>query len=262
MNILLVGDVHADWESFIFYLKYMEKNNPIDCVIQVGDFGVFPGYLKRLQQSLFKHKINIPIYFIDGNHEDHDYIRNLSKKSNDNFDLHYVQRGTILEFDNRKIGFIGGAYHVDRPQEKFVSKYDSSNTYTNYIEEEEIYNFLNIINENKLDMMITHTCPGGIGVGIMGSTMFSKSIKMYIENKGFTSYGIYDSGDYPLTLLWKNLKNKPSNWVFGHYHKYHYSKVEKTQFHCIGCAHIEQQFNRYFIYDTELNEVKNWRFNI
>ncbi len=201
---------------------------------------------------LYKLNFKKPIHFVDGNHEDHNYLyESIDKLSKMN--VHYHRRGSITELDDgTKIGWLGGAFNVDRPQ------YAYEDGTTNFPSPAEIDAMTDLIKSNSIDLMVSHSCPMCIGIGIKGHPIFQQSAKIYIEGVGYNSAPITDVGDEPLQTLWNNLEGyRPKNWVFGHLHKDVHSKVGATDFWCVGhCGSAGiNRIPRIYIYDTELKEI-------
>ncbi len=73
MRYLLIGDTHAMWAAMLGYIdRVIARGLHFDGVIQVGDFGAYSGDLKPFLIQWKKR--NMPLYFVDGNHEDHNYM--------------------------------------------------------------------------------------------------------------------------------------------------------------------------------------------
>ncbi len=112
MSILLLGDVHGDYR--ILQMAVDEAiERKASAIIQVGDFGLFPGNEQKFYQVC---QSDIPIYFIDGNHDDCTRWQNYDGvgKVFGNANLYYVPRGSVLELDGRTIAFMGGAASIDK----------------------------------------------------------------------------------------------------------------------------------------------------
>jgi hypothetical protein len=247
MRYLLLGDTHGAWKAMFAYIdRVIAKGLHFDGVIQVGDFGAYTGDLKFFLINWKKR--NMPLYFIDGNHEDHNYIHIANHNWHD-YNVHYMPRGTVKEFENgATIGFIGGACNVDRPQEiyphcqNFPSADDAMRMITNA-------NQL----EKPLDLMIAHSCPPMIGVGQHGAVYLQDGVKKFIEEPlGLNSGPLTDCGEPILKDVWHRLKHKPTSYVYGHFHTIHTAKVGDTNFYCLGLP-IDQHLLAFF--DTETKTV-------
>lgn len=108
MKILFIGDTHAHFDGmdeiarWAAKLIYESGKGYIDRIVQVGDFGIWPGY--AYHQDLF------PVEFIDGNHENFEILKNGDYKKH--FDAVHIPRGTI----KNGILFVGGATSIDKSQ--------------------------------------------------------------------------------------------------------------------------------------------------
>lgn len=256
MKILILGDVHGKFDVLQEVVRNGKNTYGIQMVFQVGDFGFFKSHLsdKLSVMSPFA----VPVYAIDGNHEDHDLRANMGKKNVSMLNeknLFLMKRGQVIEVEGRTVCFVGGAMNVDRRQYGNTKK-RTTNFLTNN-ECKEIYTSLNSINRN-VDLMVTHSCPHSIGVGMEGHPMFLPYIEMYIEmHHGVTNGPLDDCGEEVLRILWNHLVQKPINWVFGHFHKHHFSVVGNTNFWCVGCVDDSDgvMYTIPYIYDTETNSV-------
>jgi predicted phosphodiesterase len=249
MKYLIIGDTHASWSSLSQHMHTVEMRGiEYDEVIQVGDFGFYQstmGFFKTFAKK-FKKKI----HFIDGNHEDHAFLAKHKETYEEKYNLFYHPRGSITEINGSKIGWMGGAFNVDRPQE-FI------NGTQNFPSREEIDAMIAKVNDiGGVDLMVTHSCPHSIGVAMKGTTFFQETIEKYIHGIGYTSGPLWDCGDEPLTTLWHGLKVKPKNWVFGHFHKQHQGRVGDTNFFCVGICDMNFKPScPVYIYDTEYKQV-------
>lgn len=248
MKILLLGDVHGKFHLLPDILRNAEKLG-VEAVIQVGDFAFFLSMMINLKPFA------IPFYVIDGNHENHEWLHKQDHNSwARDLNLHYMSRGSIKQFGSSTVGFVGGAMHADRKQEGNTSKRT-----TNYILDVEVREAAQTFNEvGKLDLMVTHSCPHSIGVGIVGSPFYEPTIQKFVrEALGVSTGPTKDCGEEALRNLYVKLRDKPSNWIFGHFHTVVERKVGCTNFYCIGCTDGSdgQQFIKPYIFDTETKAV-------
>lgn len=109
---LYVGDIHSDFETFEKVCRFvLEKRPGIGRIVQVGDFGFWPnghaGYWYR------KSSLPVPVFFIDGNHEDHRALTGPAADPAANrvlYDATYIPRGTVRQ----GVLFVGGADSPDK----------------------------------------------------------------------------------------------------------------------------------------------------
>ena len=159
--IMFVGDIHgslAILESLIqdillmnSYLSESVKagngRSSALKIIQVGDFGWEPSSLKGYIESPF------PIYAIEGNHEYFPMLEGIMNVKEVRSNLFYVPRGTVMEIDGYKIGFMGGGESLDKawrregfswwPRERVMAH--------------DVGQFLKY--NKKVDLLVTHTPP-------------------------------------------------------------------------------------------------------
>ena len=272
-KILILGDLHAKWHDLNSVMKNVDFNLkiPFDFVIQVGDFGFFPSKMMEMDK-FFEIKNKRPtsvgcevitkplkfhkkVYAIDGNHENHEFI----KKSNheewkEKYNIYYQPRGSWMDIDGYKIGFIGGALHADRKQEGSTSK-ETTNYILNKQVEMAIKEWNNI---GGVDAVISHSCPTSMKIGMEGHPALYMAVQQYIVEAGFGQADYYDCGEHALTKLYKGLNKKPSFNFFGHFHKYKNIKIDNTEFICVGCTDStdHKKYVNPLILDTKNNSIE------
>ena len=157
--VLLVGDIHgtaAHIESA--YNSARKHGFPVDVILQVGDFGVWPGGEKHLDRvARLSAGLDKPIYFIRGNHEDYTQINAWEselEESGEQFyevrpNVFYIPSGTRWEWSGRRFGALGGAYSVDSPYRW------AGYTWWPVDEEVKVQN-LRRLGAEKLDILVGH----------------------------------------------------------------------------------------------------------
>lgn len=183
-NILFVGDVHG---KFNYINEYIKDDNP-SMVISTGDFGYYPTFFEENIKNINFEK---PVYFIDGNHEDHWALKKLENNVIKN-NLIYQPRGSYINVNKHNILFLGGANSIDKHSR--IVGYDWFPE--EILTEKDIYNIDDSIN---YDIIVTHTCP---------QIIFDKYLKLKtIEN------------DFSRTVLqYVFEKYIPKLWIFSHFH--------------------------------------------
>lgn len=114
MKVLIAGDTHAIDDAAIELCEAAVAYD-VGEVWQCGDLGWWPRdkHGKRFIEIL--SEIEIPLYFADGNHEDHDRLTHDAPHEYEAADnIWYVPRGAIHEVERRRVLFYGGARSVDR----------------------------------------------------------------------------------------------------------------------------------------------------
>ena len=131
MKLIIVGDIHAEWNKLNTLIN---KKKP-DIILQCGDFGIWP-YHKECSLDKIKNG-DCKIYFADGNHEHHDYLNTLTNNEIAP-NIFYMKRGSeSIDKNTRTIG-------VDWFPQEVISQKD----------------FENLPSTNtKIDIVISHTCP-------------------------------------------------------------------------------------------------------
>lgn len=110
-KLAFLGDIHGETALLRRTLRDIEQYHPeVTALIQVGDFGWYSS-TRRDFASVEPH---IPVYWIDGNHEEFPLIWDITTPTEVLSNITYVPRGTVMELGGRKIGFMGGAASVDK----------------------------------------------------------------------------------------------------------------------------------------------------
>lgn len=117
---LLLGDTHGCSSVFIHDAFPIAKYLGADNILQVGDFGYWPNVIEGDPYFLEIVSRNaeiedIPVYFIDGNHEHHDY---LDHDAEDFIEVEpgifYIPRGHKWTWGLTDYIGLGGAFSIDR----------------------------------------------------------------------------------------------------------------------------------------------------
>ena len=228
MRVLIIGDVHGRHQELADVLRQVQTDYRIEAGIQVGDYGFYKDVMVRAREQ--KVRYPVPVHVIDGNHEDHAWLRRAlltgaasawQKEAN----LIYQPRPSVTRLGASKIGFMGGALHVDRPQ-----KHNLLSRFPNYILRRHREQATALFNREKPDLIVTHSCPAGIGIGVRGSPDLEHGVTEHIVKAGFDPGPQDDCGEMELAQLWRDLRYRPRGWVFGHFHCSHEAVVEGTRF--------------------------------
>lgn len=125
MDLLVVGDSHCN-------ITFMEKviataaELGITTILSLGDYGYWPRhkggryFLERQNKLLVEH--GITLYWIDGNHEDHDRLDKLKRQgqwTDDGFlkvftNILYIPRAHTWTWGTKTCMAMGGAYSIDK----------------------------------------------------------------------------------------------------------------------------------------------------
>ena len=120
-RVLLVGDSHGD-APFLCERLSTAKEVGCDLVFQLGDFGYafVDSFLKSVSHRAVQ--TGIPLLFIDGNHDNHPWLRQRVDADNGADapfveiapEVFYVPRGSIWTWKQMTFLALGGAYSIDR----------------------------------------------------------------------------------------------------------------------------------------------------
>ena len=119
-KIMMAGDWHGN-TAWAIKAVYEAVNNGCDVIVQLGDFGIWPGpggkrYLDDLNAVL--ESLDVMLYFVDGNHEDftqftdNKIVEDGTRKFRSN--IYHLPRAFTWEWFGRKWMSLGGAFSVDK----------------------------------------------------------------------------------------------------------------------------------------------------
>ncbi len=221
MQILFIGDVHGDFLQLLDIIDKVSRRKQLAAIFQVGDFGLSKKSLRTMNDV----KLPAPLFFVDGNHEHFRFLRQTSKAKvktlTDSMNLFYQERGSTVEVAGVRAGFIGGALHVDQLQTR---------RHGNVITQDELDKALAGFNSLAPEIIISHSCPAGIGIGMLGNPGFAKDVFENIIMAGYSPGPEGDYGEVLLTMLWDKLIAKPKIWIYGHFHHFQITQIMGTLF--------------------------------
>lgn len=221
MKALILGDVHAHWDLLVDISRRAFIDG-CDVIFQVGDLGFGFGEIPDLTPI-------IPVYFADGNHENHRAL-NALHDTDEIVEIYsnifHVIRGGVLELGGLSFLFAGGSFSIDR-------KYRVKNV--SWWEDE-------VISESDAAKMLSHPCDS-IDVVISHDCPFSVNISKFMVTNQI-------SRDY-LEKVYRYYSM--SSWFFGHYHQRYYRfDIEKgTQFFCLPSIHDDGAIGLVFDFESK-----------
>lgn len=197
-----IGDIHSKADHYKGILEMIDRLNPLEQSIQVGDLGIWPEEDKfpRVDQ---RHK------FIRGNH---DYPEGCRLHPN------YLGEYGITELGDAKLFYMGGAYSIDQKQRTPGIDWwrDEELSYL------QIYDAIELFIREKPNIVVTHDAPAWAVID-----MFSRIYHIDLDGaKSATRTG--------LDIMFDN--HKPDLWVFGHYHITRRTNIYGTVFQCVGAG--------------------------
>ncbi len=230
MKVLLLGDVHGAHAGLAALLTAARDRHGIGAAIQTGDFGFTRAHFAR---GFAGGRLPVPLYAIDGNHDDHAWLHRAARKGEtarwrDEWNLHFQPRASTVRIGGVAVGFLGGALHVDRAQYRHWWFRDIAN----FILAHERARATRLFNDERPALLVTHSCPAGIGVGIRGNPALAMQLALHVHGAGFDPGPEHDCGEVELVRLWHHLRIPPALWAFGHFHQRHDRRIGDTRFVC------------------------------
>ena len=205
MKICFVGDVHGGFDN----LEFIANNIDCDIVMQLGDFGLWTDCVNDLP-TYYKRKYNKPVYFVDGNHDNHDFLGKVKENHSDwksgielADNLVWMPRGSSLEIAEKRFFFCGGADSIDK---EYRLAYYPDTWWSGEIITEEILEYAS----GRYDYVIAHDRPSFVSESLLGN------------------YGKIGESSDVLSRLWGSIE--VNKWVNGHWHSYSNVNIHNTQF--------------------------------
>lgn len=208
-RIAISGDWHGDMK-FSKKAVHFAKRHGADALLHVGDFGFWgldDSFLKVLSEEVVS--LDLPIFFIDGNHEDHQAL-NLIPLNDDKTrtvaeNIFHLPRGFRWEWDGVSFLALGGAPSFDRGNrtegfdwfpEETISTGDSYRA----------------VADGHADIMLTHDAPSSVIVPDLPLREVTQIEKDCAQHR---------------RLLDSIVEQVTPNYLFhGHYHKFYNDLVE------------------------------------
>lgn len=221
MSIIYLGDMHGRLDDISRIYQKAEDTN-IDAIIQVGDFGVFlPGnctLYRWIEKRARQKKWTVPWYICFGNHDNWNLYYELFKdKEEQDFveiipdsGIFLVKRGGLVEINNIKHLFLGGALSNDQGRRKANVDWWSQEEPSN----DEFDSFFSKLETYKPDTVITHDAPLRVPFNrqFRNSSLTPTMLDNIIKHSNFI----------------------PNRWYFGHHHVLKKWKIDKIKFYCCG----------------------------
>jgi len=236
-RIGLIGDNHGHWAFLSWACSVLKDAYGCTSAIQVGDCGFS---CERVDHHPDLH-LPIPAYAIDGNHEDHALLGDLKDADprNDPWTstgLQWQRRGSVRSIDGFNVGFLGGALYAHTEQVSWppVPEWEPLPMrahHANYPLEDDVDRLLTNSKADALDLLVTHSCPSDIGIGMRASQDFRWSVQVHTRDRGIDPGPDQDSGEPALRRLWQELRDRrPRHWIFGHWHAAREVTIATTSF--------------------------------
>jgi predicted phosphodiesterase len=157
-RIAFIGDVHMNTDWTVRAIRHA-ANRGADVIVQLGDYGYTfdASFVRSVEEALAV--ANLPLLFVDGNHEDFDLllrqpvgagcVRHLSAH------VAHLPRGFRWEWGAVHFLAMGGAHSVDRPyRTPGVSWWPEEAITDEQVRE--------AAEAGTTDVLISHDCPAGV----------------------------------------------------------------------------------------------------
>lgn len=199
--ILVIADTHCYYDIVNRQIEHAETvlNMPVDCVLHLGDFGV---YREHLHNYFVRRgaRFQKPLYFIEGNHEDFREFDGLVARYNGKCFTH-LPRASVQELGPYRMLCLGGSAYMD-----------ALNTQPGAVIKDHQIDACLELPPDGVDIIISHDCPCGIGVP---------------NTPGLEYFG--ETGFPRSRELLEHFR--PRLWLFGHHHKWFSTEESGTMFH-------------------------------
>jgi predicted phosphodiesterase len=197
--LLLLSDVHGQFRVIAAQIDHARQQlgHPVTCVVVAGDLGLFgPDLHRYFRQG--GHRFDVPVSFIEGNHEDFRDFDALVQAYADV--ITYLPRATVQQPGGRQALCLGGARYMDAwstPRGCEVTERDIAACLA--------------LPAGSVELVISHDCPCNIGVP---------------NSPGLDHYG--PPGVPGLDRVAAHLR--PRLWFFGHHHRWHRHEHDGTRY--------------------------------
>jgi len=217
--VIFIGDIHGEFKTLIFLLKRFQITDSI--LVQVGDFGVgFTSLEYDLETLSYLNKklceFNCIMYAMRGNHDDPRFFSGAYQHTFSNLSL--LPDYTVLDIEDRKFLFVGGAISVDR-----IPRIERNKTHKrlSYWKDEGFVLDRDILqNLSGIDVVVTHNAPNWCEP--ITVEMFTPFVEeMIVSDPVLRDDVIQERNDISemFNILNANPLNNIKLHVYGHFHK-------------------------------------------
>ena len=209
--VYITGDTHGLYDVLKFENAYFPQKSQLtknDYVIISGDFGGIWDGGERDQKTLdFFSQQPFTTLFVDGNHENFDLLKafpveewNDGKIHRVRDDIIHLMRGQVFTIEGHTYFTFGGGVSIDKAlRTEHVNWWREE--FSSFAEKQEALENLKK-HGNKVDYIITHTCPETVKKNELARSVSIKGVKCETEEFLDT---ILDTVTY-------------KTWFCGHYH--------------------------------------------
>ena len=218
-GIYYAGDIHGV-ASYVADIDRKAVENGIETVIQVGDFGAgwnpHCSIIKYFEERERKGAPGPTWYTCGGNHDNWVHWEALREEQNGADAVRlapgcfYVPRGTVLELDQVKHIFFGGAESIDKHMRTDGVDWWKEETPSR----QDFEVFFDSMDLHKPEVVVAHEAPLRVDLSRPGRD--SQPTPRNLEN------------------ILRHCDHTPTHWYYGHHHCLNYNLIGKTTFVCCG----------------------------
>jgi len=235
VKVCLSGDMHGNTASVRTHLHKAQEVKA-DVLIQLGDFGYGWKWNWTMNRDEFTYKVSkaaqayeIPVWWIDGNHENFDLLESVGAFGADEPVeiepmVFYVPRGVVLPVGDSNVLFVGGAHSVDKQYRK---------PHQSWWPQEEItqpeYYRATADGLPKIDVVLTHDVANSGFLGALSLAADQHESMEHLEWKNDRQFPGAKYNRITLEALWQH--HLPERWFHGHYHAAYDIQVGPTHFY-------------------------------
>lgn len=188
MKVMFAGDIHGDLTHLKWVFQHAVEND-VDHIISAGDFGYWPhigwgaDFLEKANK--FAEATGIPLYWVDGNHENHDLLDALREKHGDDKPIptntewvKWIPRGCRFDLNGHTFMGYGGAYSVDWEDRQLGRSWWKQELINPY--------HLDSLSDEPVDVLITHEAPLGKEISYKDDipiSVFQRELVLDLQNK-------------------------------------------------------------------------------
>lgn len=228
MRILLAGDTHANRSHFLYLFKVAQSHH-CDIIFQLGDFGYFPhdahGIEFLAEVSYRAGQLNIPVYWLDGNHDDFsELFANDWEMDHEGFwkimpNMLYSPRGHVWTWDGIRFISLGGAYSIDKDwrlyEEAKLGRDQVLWWPQELITEADLHHASNNLAGEPVDVFLCHDKPANLRM----PDFVSMLNRTWVESENNQA-----------ALMSAVEEARPSLLFHGHYHHFHRNEIHSRDY--------------------------------
>lgn len=228
IKVMASGDWHGNPRFAESTIEYA-KQNGVDVVMQVGDFGFWtPGvatdsFLFRVEKAA--RNAGLRVYWLDGNHEDHSRRVQFNDPVNRPNTI-YLPRGHRWTWWGKRFAAVGGAVSVDK-----LDRIPGRSWWPEEELTEDELAFVVRDDQTPVDVVFAHDCPAGVHIPSIGCNNDERPGWPPPFPPKVLAQADFHRGKMRVIAD----KLNPQVWIHGHYHIPYRLSAGSTEFIGLGC---------------------------